>query len=268
MPVSSIKDITLGQYAPRDSFIHKLDPRTKLLTCFIMMTWILMIKHIQLLVAFLIVILLCYKISRLKISAAFKNIRPFLLLFLLTVLLHAFFTPGQSLMKIPLLNIELTQQGIITGFFYTFRIVVLILMANLLTLTTSPMSLTDAVENILKPLSFLKIPAHEIAMMMSISIRFIPILIEEMDRIQKAQISRGARFDGRLIHRLKSVVPVIIPLFLSAFRRANDLALAMDARCYRGSQGRTHFDHLQLKTRDGIALVSVFIAGIPVIVIR
>lgn len=268
MPVSSIKDITLGQYAPRDSFVHHLDPRTKFTTCFVLMGWILFIKNAVLLGGFLLFILILYKIAKLNIKIAIKNIRPFWFLFLLTVFVHAFFSEGKVLFQLPLLKLNLTLEGVYTGIFYTLRIIVLILMANLLTLTTSPMSLTDAIEKILKPLSFLKIPAHEIAMMMSISIRFIPILIEEIDRIQKAQISRSARFDGNIVQKLRSVVPVILPLFLSAFRRANDLAMAMDARCYRGSEGRTSFDQLQFKKQDGFALLFVLIVGIPIFVIQ
>jgi len=206
-----------------------------------------------------------FLVSQLSLSIAFRNLKPFYLLFLLTVGLHSFFTPGMLLLKFPVLHIQVTREGLYHGFFYSFRIGLLILIASLLTLTTSPMSLTDAIENFLKPFRKIGIPAHEIALMISISLRFIPTLIEEADRIRKAQISRGSRFDGSLFRRIQSVIPIIIPLFISTFRRANDLAVAMDARCYRGGVGRTQYFVLKYRPQDYIALSIVLMVGIGLI---
>ena len=267
MALRSLKDITLGQYSPGNSWIHRLDPRTKLFACFMLMIWILLIHEAGLLVFFFFTGLILYRFSKLSILIALKNIRPFVWLFLITLVLHSVFTPGKSLFKIPYTSIMISHEGLSGGLFYTCRILILITVANLLTLTTAPMSLTDAIERFLRPFQKWRIPAHEIAMMMSIAIRFIPILLEEMQRIQKAQESRGARFEGNLVERIKSVLPILIPLFLSAFRRANDLALAMDARCYQGGEGRISYDELNFKKHDLLAMGVILGLGIPVFIL-
>ncbi len=264
MAFQGLKDITLGQFSPADSLIHHLDPRTKLIACFLLMIWVLSVDHVLVLLSFFMLGLYFYTAAKLKMTLALKNIRPFLWLFLMTLVLHALFTPGGILFKIPYTSLIISREGLSGGFFYTFRIIVLITIANLLTLTTSPMSLTDGIERLLQPLKRWRFPAHEIAMMMSISIRFIPILLEEMDRIKKAQQARGARFEGSLIQRVKSILPILIPLFLSAFRRANDLAMAMDARCYRGSEGRVSYDELKFNRQDTLTIGVILCLGIPV----
>lgn len=232
------------------------------------MSMILMISRLELLLLYLIAILFFYRLSQLKIGLALKNMRPFLWLFLVTFFLHALFTKGKILVQISQSSVALTREGMIKGAFYTLRIGILIVLANILTLTTSPMSLTDAFERFLTPFKRIGIPAHEIAMMLSISLRFIPILLSEVERIRKAQISRGCRFDGNIIEKIRSIVPLIVPLFLSTFRRANDLALAMDARCYRGSVERTSYEVLRFRRADLLALSFVLISCFPVFLLR
>ena len=263
-----IKDITLGQYAPRESIIHKLDPRTKVLASLFLMSMLLFIRRLEIILLFFVVVLVLYILSKLNIGLALKNLKPFVWLFLLTFLLHCLFTKGKILVEIPFVKGYITEEGIYRGIFYTLRIGILVVMANLLTLTTSPMSLTDGIERFLSPFRRVGVPAHEIAMMLSISIRFIPILIEEAERIRKAQISRGGCFEGNLLRRIRSIIPLIVPLFLSTFRRANDLALAMDARCYRGGEGRTSYHILRFRRADMLALFVIFLFGIPVALVR
>ncbi len=234
------------------------------------MCLVLFIKHPGYLLIFFCCVLLLYRLSRLRIILALKNLRPFVWLFLITVLLHLFFTKGTAFVEVPLLHIQIAvaQDGLVRGLYYILRIATFVVIAALLTLTTSPMALTDAIESFLRPFRCIGVPAHEIAMMLSISLRFIPILIDEADRIQKAQMSRGSRFDGKLIQRIKNIFPIIIPLFLSTFRRANDLALAMDARCYRGGEGRSSLYELKYRWPDGVAVLIVLLIGIPIILIR
>lgn len=252
-------DLTLGQYAPRHSAIHRLDPRTKLGLLFVLMGCVFLIRRIESLLFFLAWIAVLYPSARLSLGLAWNNIRAFFWLFLLTVCLHGFFTEGVPLVHIPLTGWTVTRDGLLQGAYYTLRMVDFILLASLLTLTTSPMSLTDGLERLLKPFERIRVPAHEIAMVMSISMRFIPILLDESERIRKAQVSRGARFEGGPVQKVRGLLPILIPLFLSSFRKANDLALAMDARCYRGGLGRTGYHQLSLSRRDGLALLSIFV---------
>ena len=263
-----IQDITLGQYAPGDSVIHRLDPRTKILSTLILMTLLLITHSLEILLLFFILCFVFFILGNLNPKLALGNLRPFLWLFLLTFFLNAVFTKGKILWEVPFLNVYITEQGISQGVFYTLRIAILVVLANLLTLTTSPMSLTDGIERFLSPLKRVGIRSHEIALMLSISLRFIPILIEEADRIRKAQISRGVTFMGSILNKIKNTVPLIVPLFLSTFRRANDLALAMEARCYRGGEGRTSYNVLRFRWIDGIVLLGIFLISIPVILIR
>jgi len=175
-------------------------------------------------------------------------------------MLHAFFTEGRVLFRLPVAGLPVTSDGLAGGLFYTLRIVVLLVFANAMTLTTSPMELTDSIERFLRPFRKIGVPAHEIALMVSIAIRFIPIFIEETDRIQKAQASRGCRSDGPVWRRIRGVFPVLVPLFLSSFRKAGDLAYAMDARCYSGGEGRTSLHELRFRRPDGIAMAAAAVA--------
>ncbi|MFZ5519353.1 MAG: energy-coupling factor transporter transmembrane component T family protein [Candidatus Zhuqueibacterota bacterium] len=262
-----LNDITLGQYYPVDSFIHRLDPRTKVLVVFMtMMMFILWNQLLGFLIA-LIVLFLIVNIARIPIALVARNLRPFIWLFLITILLHLFLTSKDGgVFLIPIIGIELPTQGLRLGVLYSLRLAVLIIIAALLTLTTSPMELTDAMERFLKPLQKLGISTHEFTMMITLSLRFIPTLIFEADKLQKAQVSRGARFEGNIVQRIKSVIPLILPLFISVFRRADELALAMDARCYIGGRNRTSFKKLVFHRHDYFVLAGALIVYTAAIV--
>ena len=249
-----LTDITFGQYFPVDSFVHRLDPRTKLFVILVGMTFLLIASEIIGLAGATVFILISIGVSRLPASIVFRNLRPFLWLFLLTILIHLLFSEGQPIVKIPYLNLHITQDGLINGFVYSLRLALLIVFAALLTLTTSPIEITDALEIILSPLKRIGVPTHELTMMMTLSLRFIPTLIQEADKLKKAQMSRGVSFQGNIIKRVKSVIPLILPLFMSVFRRADDLALAMDARCYIGGNGRTRYKQLSFSINDYLVL--------------
>ena len=257
MPI--LKDITLGQYFPIDSAIHRLDPRTKIISSLIFMILLLLIEHWLTLVSIIIVLSIAIRLSQIPYLVVLKNIRPFIWLFLLTLILHLFFTEGRILCHLPVVGFPIYAEALETGLIYTFRLVILILIATLLTLTTSPVELTDALYKMLAPLKRFGIPVYDLIMMMTLAMRFIPTLLQETERIQKAQMSRGASFEGNLVRKLKSVIPLLLPLFISAFRRADDLALAMDSRCYHGGDGRTNFVQLKFLPLDYGILISVCI---------
>lgn len=263
-----IQDITLGQYAPRESPIHRLDPRTKIISCIVFMILLMFVHRITLLFPFFIIIVLFFFLSKLSLTLSIKNLRPFLWLFVLTLFFHTVFTEGKILWKIPFVGLRITEEGIVRGLFYTLRIGILTVLASLLTLTTSPMSLADGFERFLSPFKRIGIPSQEIAMMLSISLRFIPILIEEAERIRKAQLSRGSQITGNIINRIRGIIPLIVPLFLSTFRRANDLALAMDSRCYGRTKERTSYYVLQFHRADVVAFTVVLLFIIPFIMMR
>lgn len=253
----SIKDITLGQYAPGNSVIHRLDPRTKLLSCMLLMTAFVLIRRYEILLFSILFISMVFRISRLPVGLAYRNLKPFWLLFLFTFILHLFFTDGQIIFRLPWVKWIVTLEGLQKAIFYTCRIVLFIILSSLLTLTTSPMSLTDAIGRLLSPLKRFGVPAHAVSMMMGISLRMIPILVGETDRIRNAQLSRGTRFDGPLFKRLQNLIPLIIPLFMSSFRKANHLAMAMESRCYRGDEGRTSYTILKFQRADFIVFFIV-----------
>lgn len=246
-----LNDITLGRYYPVDSFVHRLDPRTKILVILVAMMLIMFTDNIVQLLAALIVIFVLIGASQLPVALVLKNLRPFLWLLLLTIGLHLFLTDqGPKIFTIPYLGMAVSKSGLLNGTLYSARLVNLILLATILSLTTSPMEITDALDRFLRPLQRWGLGTHEITMMITLSLRFIPTLIDEADKIQKAQISRGATFEGNFIRRIKSVIPLILPLFVSVFRRADELALAMDARCYNGGQGRTSYQLLAFGRGD------------------
>lgn len=258
-----LKDITIGQYIPKDSLIHALDPRTKILltTLYIILLFIINngIGYGLIGLFSLIVILL----SKLPFRYVVKGLRPLLWIIAFTLLLHLFMTEGKVVMTVGPLKI--TQEGIRQGIFMSLRIVFLVLTTSLLTLTTSPIALTDGIERMLNPFRKVGVPAHELAMMMTIALRFIPTLLEETEKIMKAQMARGADFEsGNIIQRAKSLIPILVPLFVSAFRRADDLAMAMEARCYRGGEKRTRMKQLQIHPRDYLAVFSMLIFCIAV----
>ncbi len=245
-----IQDITLGQFAPRNSFIHRLDPRTKLIFSFLFTGVLFFLRSPLFLILFFFGVCILYRFSKLQPTLALRNLRPFLWLFVLTVFLHAFFSEGIPLWRIPGTHITVYKEGLSRGMFYSMRMANLMILAGWYTLTVSPMSFADSLEKMLSPFRRIGVPAHEIAMMMSISLRFIPILVEETERIHNAQMSRGVRFSGNPVEKIRNTIPILIPLFVSSFHRANDLAFAMDSRCYRGGENRTTYLILRMKASD------------------
>lgn len=251
MPLLS--DITLGQHFPTGSVVHALDPRTKLLLLLALMGAVLAGGFgLYALVAVFLALTICG--SRLPWGLVLRNLRPFSWLIGLTIVLHLLFTPGRALPGFPVAGITITHEGLREGLFFGTRLALLIVSAALLTLTTSPIELTDALERLLGPFRRLGLPAHELAMMMVIALRFIPMLMEEADRLRKAQLARGASFSGGPIRRVRSLIPLLVPLFISAFRKADQLAVAMESRCYRGGEGRSTFRPLVFRARDGWAV--------------
>lgn len=246
-----IKDITIGQYIPGESFIHKLDPRTKILISFLFIISLFIIDKFVgyiFVVAFLALVVYIAKISP---RYLYKGLKPVFLLIALTAILNIFMLrEGRPIFHFGFIKIY--ESGIRTAFFMAIRLILLIMGTSILTLTTSPIELTDGIERLLKPIG--KEIAHELAMMMTIALRFIPTLIDETDKIMKAQKARGADFEtGGLIQKAKSLIPLLVPLFISSFRRADELAMAMEARCYRGGTGRTRMKVLKFTSKDFIA---------------
>ena len=248
-----LKDITLGQFFPGDSFIHRLDPRTKLLMVVVYIVALFMAKGwlaYGLVIAFLG---LCIKISGIPLKSITRGMKPVLVVVILTGLLNLFFTPGTHEI-FTVFGFTLTWEAVERATQMILRIMLLITGTFLLTYTTSPIALTDGLESLLSPLKKIKFPVHELSMMMCIALRFIPTLIEETDKIMSAQKARGADFEtGSLMDRAKALIPILVPLFISAFRRADELAIAMECRCYQGGEGRTKLKQLHYTRLDFIA---------------
>ena len=250
-------DITLGQYIPGESIIHKVDPRTKIILIFFMMIIVFIANSLAsfIMVATFITIIIFY--TSIPIKYIFKGLKPVLFVIVLTAIINAFTVPGRVIVDFKIINI--TYEGLLLAGKMTARISLLIITASILTLTTTPIALTDGIEKLMKPLNRIKVPVHEIAMMMSIALRFIPTLIEETDKIMKAQASRGADFDtGNVFQKAKSYIPVLVPLFVSSFKRADELAMAMISRGYRGSVGRTKMKQLKYSIND-LKVLLIFI---------
>lgn len=258
-----IKDITIGQYFPGNTFIHNLDARIKIT---ISLLYIIMLFFIDTFPPYLLVlgfILLIVKISEVPLSFLLKGLRPLFFIIILTFIINLFFTSGTPIFKLGPLVV--TWEGFYQALFMALRLVFLVVGTSILTLTTSPISLTDGIESLLNPFRKVGVPAHELAMMMTIALRFIPTLLEETDKIMKAQMARGADFEsGNLVKRAKGLVPLLVPLFINAFRRADELAIAMEARCYRGGENRTRLNELHLEKKDILAffVTLVFFIGI------
>ncbi len=248
-----IRDITIGQYYPTNSPIHKLDPRTKILATFAYILSIFVVKEY---IGYVLIAMFVYgltKVAKIPLKFILKGLRAIFIIILFTVVLNIFMAPGDTILY-EWGWIKITLEGVELAIKMVSRLVLLIVGSSLLTLTTSPIELTDGIESLLKPFSKIGVPAHEIAMMMSISLRFIPILLEETDKIMKAQMARGADFEsGGLIKRAKALIPILVPLFISAFRRADELAMAMEARCYRGGENRTRMKELAYEPKDYLA---------------
>ncbi len=259
-----IRDITLGQYYPADSILHKLDPRVKLVTTIVFLVALFVANDwVGYLVAtvFLAAVI---KLSKVPFHFMVKGLKAIFFILLITMFFNLFLTPGDVVL-VQIWKLKITDKGLHTAIFMAIRLIYLILGSSVMTLTTTPNDLTDGLEKLMSPLKKLHVPVHEVSMMMSIALRFIPILLEETDKIMKAQIARGADFEhGNLIQKAKNLVPLLVPLFISAFRRANDLAMAMEARCYRGGEGRTKMKPLVYVKRDYYAygVVALFMAAI------
>ena len=252
-----LQDITLGQYFPGNSILHRLDARVKIGLLFILMILIFFIESSAAYAILTLLLTFLIGFSNISPIIIFKSLKPLMWIVLFTFGIHLFSHDGEVLFEF--IAFTATDIGLKKGAAISLRLILLILFSSLLTFTTSPIMLTDAVEKMLSPLKKFGVPAHELAMMMTIALRFIPTLIEEMDKIIKAQSARGVDFEsGNLIKRAKSFVPILVPLFLSAFRRADELAMAMEARCYRGGEGRSQLKKLQIQSVDYIAVIIFF----------
>ena len=263
-----LKDITFGQYYPSDSFVHRLDPRTKLLLTIVYIVFLFSIKGIAGYILAACFTVFLYFISKVPIKMSFRNLKPVLPLILLTALLNLLFAQNGDLLW-SWGFIRLTTGGIALAVTMAVRIVFLISGTAILTYTTLPLSLTDGIENLLAPLSKIKFPSHEIAMMTTIAMRFIPTLMDEAQKLIMAQKSRGADMEtGNIVKRVKSYFPILLPLFISSFRRADELAVAMEARCYRGGEGRTKMRELHYNACDLVAWLVLVFFGAGVIILR
>ena len=261
-----LKDITLGQYFPGDSLAHRLDPRTKILLTVLYIAALFCAKWFVSYGLAAMLLVTAVKVSGVAPKALVRGLKPILFIICFTAILNLFYTPGEVLAAFWIFKI--TKEGVFTAFFMVLRITMLIMGTFLLTYTTSPISLTDGLESLLNPLKKIKVPVHELSMIMSIALRFIPTLIEETDKIMSAQKARGADFEsGSLIQRAKALVPILIPLFISAFRRADELAVAMECRCYHGGDGRTKLHVLRYQARDYLVLLAyaTVLAGIIIL---
>ena len=260
-------DITLGQFYPANSVVHKLDPRIKIVLAIVLIVGLFVAHSFYSYLACFLFIIAAVILSKVPVGFIFKGLKPILFIMLFTAVINIFFTDGRILFKLGVLRV--TYEGIAIAAAMVFRLFLLVTLTSLLTLTTSPIMLTDGIESLLKPLRVIKVPAHEIAMMMTIALRFIPTLMEETDKIIKAQSARGADFTtGSLLSRAKAMIPILIPLFISSFRRADELATAMECRCYHGGEGRTRMTVLKTKPVDWILLIIFIAYGAGIILVR
>lgn len=258
-----LRDITIGQYYPTGSALHRMDPRVKLFGTLVFLISVFAYRGIAGFALVTLFLAALIGISKVPFRYMIKGLRAIMILMLITAMFNLFLTPGEVLVQF--WKLKITEEGVAAAIRMAIRLTYLILGTSLMTLTTTPNQLTDGLEKALKPLNRLHVPVHEVAMMMSIALRFIPILIEETDKIMKAQMARGAIFDeGNVIQRAKAMVPLLVPLFISAFRRANDLAMAMEARCYRGGDGRTKMKPLHYQSLDvrAYAVLILYLAAL------
>ena len=261
-----LKDITLGQYFPGNTIVHRLDPRTKLIAVVLYIAALFTANNWSATALVLLTLVFCVALSRIRPKALFKGLKPLIVIVILTAVLNLFYSDGNVICSFWVLRI--TDNGIRRAVLMVLRIILLVCGTFLLTYTTSPLQLTDGLEQLLSPLKKLHFPVHELSMMMSIALRFIPTLIEETDKIMSAQKARGADFDtGNLFQKARALVPLLVPLFISAFRRADELATAMECRCYHGGEGRTALRVLHMRSADWVALLlfAALAAGIIVL---
>ena len=251
----ALKDITLGQYFPGNSIVHRLDPRTKLIAVVLYIVALFLAKSFVTYGIMFLLLAVSIAVSKVPVKSIFRGMKPVVFIVIFTAILNLFYTPGDTVL-VRFWIFTITLEGVFNAFFMVVRILMLIAGTFLLTYTTSPILLTDGLENLLGPLKKIHVPVHELAMMMSIALRFIPLLIEETDKIMSAQRARGADFEsGNLIQRAKALVPLLVPLFISAFRRADELAIAMECRCYHGGEGRTRLRQLKYRRNDAAVIL-------------
>ena len=263
-----LKDITLGQYFPGDTVAHRLDARTKILLVMLYIIALFCAKSFTAYALLAAVLAVCVRVSRVGLRSLVRGLKPVLFIIVFTALLNLFFTPGERYV-LEWGFLRVSDTGLRNAVFMVLRIMLLIMGTFLMTYTTSPISLTDGLEQLLNWMKRLHVPVHELAMMMSIALRFIPTLIEETDKIMSAQKARGADFEsGGLIQKAKALIPILVPLFISAFRRADELATAMECRCYHGGEGRTKLRVLRYEARDYVALTAGAVILAAVIVMR
>ena len=263
-----LRDITLGQFFPGTTIVHRLDPRTKLLLTVVYIAALFTAKDYISYSVMLVALVTCIALSRIRLSALLRGLRPLVMIIAITAIINLFYAKGTVLVSFWVFTI--TYEGVKTAVFMAVRIIMLIMGTFLLTYTTSPIALTDGLERLMGPLKKLRVPVHELSMMMSIALRFIPTLIEETDKIMSAQKARGADFEtGKLTERARALLPIIVPLFVSAFRRAEELAVAMECRCYNGGVGRTRMKQLIFGWQDYAALIlgALLLAGIIVLAV-
>lgn len=246
-----LRDITIGQYYSVPSIIHKMDPRFKIIASMLYLVSLFLINQIVAYTAVIVFIGIVVKLSKVPVNFIMKGLKPVFMLIIFAFVINVFLTTGTGDPLVHAGFIKIYPEGVERAFFMAIRLILLIIGTSLLTLTTSPIELTDGIEYLLSPFKKIGMPAHELAMMMTIALRFIPTLLEETDKIMKAQMARGADFEsGNLMNRAKALIPLLVPLFISAFRRADELAMAMEARCYRGGEGRTRMKVLKYSSLD------------------
>ncbi len=264
-----LKDITLGQYFPGKSFLHKMDPRTKIISALLYITAVFLCQSIMSFIILLVVTLAMVALSGVPVKIIVKGLKPLIFILAFTTVYNVFFYTGDTIL-VHWKFIKIYLEGVVFAVIMGLRIICLLAGSSvLLTYTTSPIMLTDGIERLLSPLNKIKAPVHEFAMMMSIALRFIPTLVEETDKIMSAQKARGADFSsGGLIKRAKALIPVLIPLFISAFRRASDLAVAMECRCYRGGSGRTRMTKTHFGAHDAFLFAVTVILGVAIIIVN
>lgn len=263
-----LKDITIGQYIPGSSPLHKMHAPIKIILTILYITVLFLVDSPVSYVIFTVYTVVLVLISGVPMKTLLRGVKPMLWIFIFTAILNVFMTPGETIWSLPIFRftLKITKEGLTAGVTMAVRLLYLIIGTSLLTLTTSPLQLTDGIEKLLKPLRKIKVPSHEIAMMMTIAIRFIPTLAEETDKIKKAQTARGADFEtGNIIKRAKAMIPLLVPLFISAFRRADELATAMEARCYNGGGNRTRMKETHMTALDVKAIVIFILAATVVL---
>lgn len=250
----ALKDITLGQYFPGNSIVHRLDPRTKLIAVVLYIVALFLAKSFVTYGIMFLLLAVSIAVSKVPVKSIFRGMKPVVFIVIFTAILNLFYTPGDTVL-VRFWIFTITLEGVFNAFFMVVRILMLIAGTFLLTYTTSPILLTDGLENLLGPLKKIHVPVHELAMIMSIALRFIPTLIEETDKIMSAQKARGADFEsGNIIQKAKALIPILVPLFISAFRRADELATAMECRCYHGGEGRTRMRSLHYHGMDWVTM--------------